>query len=80
MKLTPAMLRSLRAFEQPWVSAWWGGKPMGRYPRGVGPKSFDALLSRKLIQSQNIGRLDRMISITDAGRRAMLSANGGEDA
>lgn len=71
MKLTEPMRRALSAFERPWVAAWWGGKPMTRYPKGVGLASFNALKSRGLITCSHVGRMDRIVTITPAGRAAL---------
>ena len=72
--LTASQLKALRALETPWVAAWWGGKPHGGWPEGINARSYDVLVSRRLIHWTSKGRFDRAVSLTAEGR-AILSSN-----
>ena len=74
MKLRPKQREALEWLsKQPWTSPWWAGKPHGRWPKEMGPQTYNSLSLAGLVRSTPGTWSEKTIEITDAGRIALAA-------
>lgn len=73
VRLSEAQVRALEFLAiAPWISAWWGGKPHGGWPKEMNARTYNKLIADGLVGWVEQGNFRRKIMVTPAGRSASL--------